>query len=322
MMRRSGAIALLLLLLVLSPDARAQAPVPANRLSPLLTTIAQGRDPAFGTAVAPALGLNAGAPAEARAAAVIARITQEIEQVTSAFANAAPADKIKATRDAIGRVSPETARDGASRSFEGNGPSLSVMRQVLFVPAAQAGADPTARVIEIIGQFERSPKPDDTYYEYTDPRDPKRAVTELTGSDNSWTTGARPAMQPGKVYLLKKCRHIPVLGWYCNTQLYQIRDLPGAAPGVKLLLTFLRPLPKGADNTRFSGGRAENIVDGYTAAYVVVRSGDLVLVYNLGVQSRPDTASQQSRLNEGQKEEYRQLVRRIEAMLNIPKLPF
>ncbi len=322
MMRRSGAIALLLLLLVLSPDARAQTPVPANRLSPLLTTIAQGRDPAFGTAVAPALGLNAGAPAEARAAAVIARITQEIEQVTSAFANAAPADKIKATRDAVARVSPETARDGASRSFEGNGPSLSVMRQVLFVPAANAGADPTARVIEIIGQFERSPKPDDTYYEYADPRDLKRAATELQGSDTSWTTGARPAMQPGKVYLLKKCRHITVLGWYCNTQLYQIRDLPGAAPGVKLLLTFLRPLPKGADNARFSGGRAENIVDGYTAAYVVVRSGDLVLVYNLGVQSRPDTASQQSRLNEGHKAEYRQLVRRIQAVLNIPKLPF
>jgi len=322
MMRRSGAIALLLLLLTLSPDAGAQTPVPANRLSPVLTTIAQGKDPAFGTAVAPALGLNAGAPATARAAAAIARMTQEIEQVTSAFANAAPADKIKATRDAVGRVSPETARDGASRSFEGNGPSLSVMRQVLFVPAAQAGADPTARVIEIIGQFERSPKPDDTYYEYTDPRDPKRGVTELTGSDSSWTTGARPAMQPGKVYLLKKCRHIPVLGWYCNTQLYQIRDLPGAAPGVKLLLTFLRPLPKGADNARFSGGRAENIVDGYTAAYVVVRSGDLVLVYNLGMQSRPDTASQQSRLNEGQKEEYRQLVKRIQAVLNIPKLPF
>jgi len=322
MMRRSGALALLLLLLVLSPDVRAQTPVPANRLSPVLTTIAQGRDPAFGTAVAPALGLNAGAPAEARAAAVIARITQEIEQVTSAFANAAPADKIKATRDAVARVSPETARDGASRSFEGNGPSLSVMRQLLFVPAVNAGADPTARVIEIIGQFERSPKPDDIYYEYADPRDLRRAVNELKGSDTSWTTGARPAMQPGKVYLLKKCRHIPVLGWYCNTQLYQIRDLPGAAPGVKLLLTFLRPLPKGADNARFSGGRAENIVDGYTAAYVVLRSDDLVLVYNLGVQSRPDTASQQSRLNEGQKQEYRQLVRRIEAVLNIPKLPF
>jgi hypothetical protein len=322
MMRWSGAVALLLLLFVLSPHARADTPVPANRLSPLLSTIAQGKDPAFGTAVAPALGVNAGAPATERASAVITRIAQEIEQVTSAFANAASADKIKATRDAVARVSPETARDGASRSFEGNGPSLSVMRQVLFVPAAQAGADPTARVIEIIGRFERSPKPDDTYYEYADPMHLKHsAVTEEKGSDASWTTRARPAMQPGKVYLLKKCRHIPVLGWYCNTQLYQVRDLPGA-PGVKLLLTFLRPLPKGADNARFSGGRAENIVDGYTAAYVVVSSGDLVLVYSLGVQSRPDTASQQSRLNEGQKEEYRQLVKRFEAVLNIPKLPF
>jgi hypothetical protein len=323
MIRRSGAIALLLLLFVFSRNAWAETPVPANQLSPLLSTIAQGKDPAFGTAVAPALGLNAGAPASARAAAVIARITQEIEQVTSAFANAAPANKIKATRDAVARVSPETARDGASRSFEGNGPSLSVMRQVLFVPAAQAGADPTARVMQIIGRFERSPKPDDTYYEYADARDLKRsAVTEEKGSDTSWTTGARPAMQPGKVYLLKKCRHIAVLGWYCNTQLYEIRDLPGAAPGVKLLPISLRPLPKGADNARFSGGRAENIVDGYTAAYVAVRSGDLVLVYYLGIQSRPDTASQQSRLNEGHKEEYRQLVKRVETVLNIPKLPF
>lgn len=321
-MGRSRTIALLLLL-VLSPVARAAAPVPADRLSELLSTIAQGKDTAFGPAVAPALGVDAGLPTTARAGSVIARIAREIEQVTSAFANAAPADKIAATRAAVARVSPETARDGASRSFEGSGPSLSVMRQVLFVPAAKAGADPTSRVMGIIGQFERSPKPDDTYYEYADAKDLKRsAMVELPGSATSWTTKARPAMEPGKVYALKKCRHILVLGWYCNTQLYQIRELPGANPGVKLLLTFLRPLLQGADNPAFGGGKAENIVDGYTAAYVTLASGDLVLVYNLGVQSRPDTASQQSRLNAGHKEEYRQLVSRIEATLAIPKLPF
>src|SRR5260221_719400 len=175
----------LLLLFVLSPVARAAAPVPADRLSELLSTIAQGKDPAFGAA--------------ARAAAVIARIAQEIEQVTSAFANAAPADKIAATRAAVARVSPETARDGASRSFEGNGPSLSVMRQVLFVPAAKAGADPASRVMEIIRRFERSPKPDDTYYEYADAKDLNRAaVVELPRSSASWTTKARPAMEPCK----------------------------------------------------------------------------------------------------------------------------
>jgi hypothetical protein len=314
----------LLLLFVLSPVARAAAPVPADRLSELLSTIAQGRDPAFGTAVAPALGVDARSPAPARAAAVIARLAQEIEQVTSAFADAAPADKIAATRAAVARVSPETARDGAARSFEGNGPSVSVMRQVLFVPAAKAGADPASRVMEIIGRFERSPKPDDTdYYEYADAKDLNRsAVVELPGSAESWTTKARPAMEPGKVYALKKCRHILVLGWYCSTQLYQIRGLPGADPGVRLLLTFLRPLPKGADNPAFDDGKAENIVAGYTAAYVALASGDLVLVYFLGIQSRPDTASQQSRLNAGHKEEYRQLVTRLEAVLGIPKLPF
>jgi hypothetical protein len=312
----------LLLLLVLSPVARAATPVPANRLSELLLTIAQGKEPAFGMAVAPALGVDARSPAAARAAVVIERIAHEIEQVTSAFASAAPADKIAATRAAVARVSPETARDGAARSFEGNGPSLSVMRQLLFVPTAKAGADPTSRVMEIISQFERSPKTDDTYYEYADAMDLKRSVVDLPGSAASWTTKARPAMEPGKVYALKKCRRIPVLGWYCNTQLYQIRELPGADPSVKLLLTFLRPLTKGADNPAFKGGKAENIVDGYTAAYVTLASGDLVLVYSLGIQSRPDKASQQSRLNTGHKEEYRQLVSRLEAALAIPKLPF
>jgi len=123
----------LLLLLFLSPVARAATPVPANQLSELLSTIAQGKDPAFGMTVAPALGIDARSPAAARATVVIERIAHEIEQVTSAFSSAAPADKIAATRAAVARVSPETARDGAARSFEGNGPSLSVMRQLLFV---------------------------------------------------------------------------------------------------------------------------------------------------------------------------------------------
>src|SRR5258708_14376486 len=153
----------LLLLSVLWTVAGAAAPVPADRLYELLSTIAQGKDPAFGTAVAPALGVDARLPAAARAAAVIARIAQEIEQVTSAFANAAPADKIAATRPAVARVRPETARDGASRSFEGNVPSLSVMRQVLFVPAAKVCADPASPVMEVNGLFEPSPKPDNPY---------------------------------------------------------------------------------------------------------------------------------------------------------------
>src|SRR5258708_34769939 len=138
------------LLFVLPPVARAAAPVPADRLSELLSTIAEGRDPAFGAAVAPALGVDARLPAAARAAAVIARIAQEIEQVTSAFANAAPADKIAATRPAAARVSPETARDGAARSFAGTGPSLSAMRQVLLGPASKVGADSAARTTVII----------------------------------------------------------------------------------------------------------------------------------------------------------------------------
>jgi len=314
-----------LLLLLLSPFSAAVAdePFPAGALSAVLSNIARGHDPAFGTAVAPALGLDTRSPPGERAASLIAQMAHEFEQVTSAFANASSHEKIAATRAAVARFSPETARDGASRSFEGSGPSLSYMRQLLFVPAAKAGKDPAGRVLQIISRFERSPKTDDNYYEYTDPKDLARSkIIDLPGSATSWTTQARPAMVQDKVYALKKCRHIFVMGWYCNTQLYQTRDLPGSDSGIKLLLTFLRPLPKNADNLAFSGDKAQNIVDGYTAAYVVMSSGDLVLVYNLGIQSRPDSTSLQSRLDEGQKEEYRQLVSLIETSLDVQKLPF
>lgn len=296
------------------------APLRAEQIEPTLTVIAQGKDAAFGSVVAPAESLDAQQPPASRAGAVITRMGQEIAQVAAAFAAAPAAERVAKTREAVARFSAETAKDGASRSFEGNGPSLSLMRQLLLVPAANLGADPAGRVMQLVSRFEHSPKTDDTYYAYSNPTNLKAAqVTELPGSDTSWTSGAQPPMDPGKVYALKKCRHIPVLGWYCNTALYQVRDIPGA-DGAKLLATMLRPLPKGADNAKFSGARAENIVDGYTAAYVITASPELVLVYNVGVQSKGGAPSQQGRLNEGQKAEYRQLVSRIEAELGV-KLP-
>lgn len=319
---RAGAISLILLLIP-SSAAFAAAPFPASTVVAMLSNIARGRDAAFGPAVAPALGLDAQLPPSERASSLIKQMVHEIESVTSAFVNAPSQEKIAATRAEVAHFNRETARDGASRSFEGSGPSLSYMRQLLFVPTAKAGKDPVDRVIEIISRFERSPKTEDNYYEYTDPKNLVRSkIIDLPGSSTSWTAQAQPAMIPGKVYALKKCRHIFIMGWYCNTQLYQVRDLPGSGSGIKLLLTFLRPLPKNADNPAFSGGKAENIVDGYTAAYVVMNSGDLVLVYDLGIQSRADATNFQSRLDEGQKKEYRELVSLIEKSLDITKLPF
>jgi len=314
---------LAVLALLLPSRVWSQPLVPADRLGGLLATIAQAKDPAFGSAVAPALSLDTHASRGDRAAQIVARIAHEVEAVTSAFAAAPDAERIARTKAAVAAFSPETARDGAARSFEGNGPALSVMRQVLFVPVKSAGAGPAAKIMTIISRFERSPKTDDTYYEYSDAAELKLSqVTELPGSAASWTTQARPPMTPDKVYALKKCRHVMVLGWYCNTQLYAVRDLPGSGGAVKLLLTFLRPLAKGADNARFSGDRAKNIVDGYTAVYVVAASGDMVLVYNLGIQSSADAPSQQGLLNRGHKEEYAQLKSRIAAVLGLASLPF
>lgn len=319
---RASAISLLLLLIP-SAAAFAAASFPASTLAAVLSNIARGRDAAFGTAVAPALGLDANLPPSKRASSLITQMVDEIEHVTSVFANASSRDKIAATRAAVARFSRETAKDGASRSFKGSGPSLSYMRQLLFVPTAKAGKEPVTRVVGIISRFERSPKTEDNYYEYTDPENlPRSKVIDLPGSSTSWTTKAQPAMIPGKVYALKKCRHIFILGWYCNTQLYQIRDLPGSGSSIKLLLTFLRPLPTNADNPAFADSKAENVVGGYTAVYVVMASGDLVLVYDLGIQSRSDATNLQSRLDEGQKEEYRELVSLIVESLHIGNLPF
>ena len=312
----------LLVALVASVGAQAAAPT-AAQISAAFTTIADGRDPAFGAGVAPAQSLDAARSPAERIHAVIARIADETAAVTTAFATAPDAEKIAATKAAVARFSAETARDGASRSFEGDGPSLSLMRQVLFVPISGAAIS-AATVTATVSQFERSPKTDDNYYEYSNPADLKGShVADEPGSDQSWTSGARPPMTPGQVYALKKCRHIFVLGWYCNSALYRVGTLGGTeGGGAQTLTTFLHPLAPGGDNAQFTDDRAKNIVDGYTALYLVVAAEKLALVYNFGIQSKADAASQQSRLNEGHKEEYHQLVARIETALGTGKLPF
>jgi hypothetical protein len=301
---------------LLQPDAR--------DISQILDAIAGGRDRVFGPAVAPAMSLDQKASPALRVQQIDARIAEEIDQVLGAFMNAPEAKKTAATRAAVAQHDKETATDGASRTFEGHGPSLSVMRQLLFLPADQVhAADPVARVTDIISSFERSPKTDDNYFEYSNPRDlAGSTIARLPGSKTSWMTSARPSMAQNTLYSLKKCRQITLLGWYCNTAYYAVRDLPSEQSGkASVLLTVLHPLRKGQDNSAFTSGQAKNIVDGYTAVYLVKRSGNLILVYNLGIQYKTSSPSQTSRLNAGQKQEYQQLVSRLKADLGIPALP-
>jgi hypothetical protein len=250
-------------------------------------------------------------------------LAQEIERVATAFLDAPASGKIAATKAVVAAINPETARDGAAYAFEGSGPSVAVTRQLFFVPTANLGANAVDKVVDISTKFVRSPKTDDTYYEYSDPANLKQStVLGMPGSDTSWTTGARPPMTSGAVYALKKCRHIFVLGWYCNTALYQLRDLPGSGGQVKLLLTVLYSLPGGADNAEFIDARAENVADGFSAIYVLVVSGDQILVYNPAVQSKSGTVSMQDSLNAGLKEQYGRLVSRFGAELGLGKLAY
>ena len=128
-------------------------------------------------------------------------------------------------------------------------------------------------------------------------------------------------MTLGSVYALKKCRNIFILGWYCDTSLYQVRDMPGSGGQVKFLLTVLYPLPGGADNAKFTDDRAVNVVDGFSAIFVVLVSGDQILVYDTGIQYKAGSTSMQGTLNAGLKEQYRQFVSLLGTELRIAKLP-
>ncbi|HTC18131.1 MAG TPA: hypothetical protein VK690_03375 [Stellaceae bacterium] len=298
--------------------ALAQSAVNAAQIEAMLDGIAAGRDSAFTQPLAPAWSLNAALSTPDRIREIDARMAQEIERVVTAFVNAPAGGKIDATRAVVAQIDAETARDGAAQIFEGSGPGLGVIRQLLFVPAAAAGANPVETLMRISSQFMRSPKTDDVYYEYSNPADLKKSsVLELPGSDTSWTSGARPPMAPGAVYALKKCRNILILGWYCDTSLYQVRDLPGSGGHAKILLTLLDPLPKGADNAKFTDDRAANVVDGFSAIFIVLASGDHVLIYNIGIQSKTGSTSMQSTLDAGLKEQYRQFVSFLGADLGI-----
>lgn len=314
---------IMLSFLMLVPVAAAAAGSPGDALTATLMTIARGEDPGFGRDVAPAVSVDDARPAAQRSDTVIRRMADEIGKVTQAFVAAPAAERIARTRAVVAGFDPETAAFGASRRFEGDGPYLSQMRQLLFVPTSAAGAAPAERLLAIISGFERTPRPADNYYEYSDPDDLKGSkITTLDPDDAPGDQGASRPMVPGRMYLLKKCRHVVLLGWYCDTSRYTVRTLPGGGEAPRALLTFLVPLAPGADNAAFSGGRAENVVEGYTAAYIVLPLPDLTLIYNLGIQSRRDEPVLEKRLNREHQKEYRELTEALKAALRLPSLPW
>jgi hypothetical protein len=303
-------------------EAMAQTAVTAAQVEAMMNNIAKGRDDSFTQPVALAWSLNTDHSTADRIREVNARMAQEIERVVTAFVNAPAAEKIATTTAVVAQIDLETALNGADEVFEGSGPGLAVMRQLLIVPAADIGANPVDKLMQISSSFVRSPKTADVYYEYSDPANLKKSsILAMPGSNTSWTTGARPPMATGPVYALKKCRDIFILGWYCDTSLYQVRDLPGSGGRVKFLLTVLYSLPRGADNAIFTDDRAENVVDGFSAIYVVLVSDDQLLVYDTGVQYKTGDTSHQGSLNDGLKEEYRQFVSLLNTDLRIAKLP-
>lgn len=325
-MRLFGLFGLVMLGCLLAGVAQAQLALREQEsveIKQILDSIVSGQDSLFGQAVAPAISIDAQAT-PAAALKVNARIVQEIDMVLSAFIDAPDGQKIAATRAAVAKLDKETATEGASRTFEGKGPSLSIMRQLAFIPSDEVhGGDPVTRLNDVISSFERSPKTDDDYFEYSNPRDLiGSAIVKLSGSAISWTTGARPSMARGTFYTLKKCRNIILLGWYCNTADYAIHDVASNPIGkASILVTVLRPMPAGQDNPVFSGGQAQNIVDGYTALYLVELAGDLALIYNLGVQYKKGPPNYTSQLNAGQKAEYHQLLLRLQADLGVTAFP-
>ncbi len=283
-----------------------------EQLRQILASVAKG-DSAFGAAVAPAETLATTEPKPDRIRHLDIRLLDELNEVAIAFNEAADGQKQPATRAVVKGLDPQTATEGASRVFEGDGPSLSIMRQFLIVPAASLGADPVKKAMAIVTSFERSPKTDDSYFEYTAPKDMAGSeIRTLPGSATSWNKAAEPSMAEGEIYKLKKCRSIPILGWYCNTSWYQPLPLDQAPDGsAQALITTLYPLAKGGDNAFFKDGRAENIVDGYTSVYLVEQSGADVLVYSLGFQTKASPALQQARLNAGHKAEFKMLASRF-----------
>src|ERR1700741_1224156 len=100
---------------LLQPDAR--------HISQILDAIGGGRDRVFGPAVSPAMSLDQKASPALRVQQIDARIAEEIDQVLGAFMNAPESKKTAATRAAVAQHDKETATDGASRTFEGHGPS-------------------------------------------------------------------------------------------------------------------------------------------------------------------------------------------------------
>ena len=108
----------------MAPPAAAATPSLVDQIIAIVGGITRGKDAAFGAAVGPAQSLNSQGSEAARVEEINTRMKQELGRVIAIFSNAPSVEKVTETKAAVAEFNAEAARDGASRTFEGTGPSL------------------------------------------------------------------------------------------------------------------------------------------------------------------------------------------------------
>lgn len=299
--------------------ARAQVANESAQLRQVLEARTTQRDGRFAGQVAPGLYLVDGSP-EQRLQEANQRLVTEANVLLQAFASGGDDQRVGLTLKALSAFDAETARDGAARLFFGRGPSMSIMRQIVFVPADRLGANAVQKVMEAVSSFELLPKPEDYYYVYSNALSLSQSRAPETRGASGSHLRASQTMADNAPYAIKKCRHV-LFTWYCNTSQYVQQPVSSSSDSARLLVTTLVDLKRNNDSPDFNrDSRTSNIVEGYTGFYLVKRAGNVIMIYNSGVQHGSDAPRLQGRLNEGHKVEYRQLVERLRSTLGVSPL--
>lgn len=297
----------------------AQPSVVEKNLSDLVWEQIGGNDHRFVGWVAPGqYGTTGRTSVDQNVTEAIQKITSEVAQVYEAFAAAPNGQRQQATLAALSRINAQTGRELATRLFPATQPPASWMRQIAFVPVAHLEGSPAQQVFSEVTAFELLPKPDDTYFIYREAFNLRAGVREAKGTRNSHLASAS-SLVVDEPMAVKKCRHVFLLGWYCNTNHYlaSTLDLPGGEfrDSAHVMVTTLVDLDRNSDDPQFaSGARNRNTAKGYTALTLVARAGDTVLVYFSGIQhsdSIPNIGGFREKLDQGHKIEASQLNDRL-----------
>lgn len=293
---------------------------PLQALRSVIDSYTAGNNGFYNKSIAPLKSLNLNKSGADRISEMNNKIATEINSVLNAFDSAAEDKKREAVSNIIKEIDSELQGVASAHiEFIDGKPSQAFARTILILEKIDnVGVD---QVMNVLSSYKRAAKPNDFSYEYENAENLTEGEIKLTnGNEATWLKAAAPSgFEPGKDYVLKKCRQI--FGWRCGTTLYHVDSINNSKPSSKYLFMANYELKTNPDHREFiNDRRSVNQTAGGIALFVVRESTKWVIIYGVDAVISNDKVSFASLIQQEFQKDFNRLSQRLSTDLNLKEI--